>query len=316
MIILKGSVQSIINNKKTAIIIVAFLVAIVIAFILLVILNGRGSEGKDIEYTDYEVSKVHMEQSLTAAGKVTAGKTETLSLPRGKTIKALGVVKNEAVTEGQPIVYYSDGTHTDAPADGIIEKINAPDNGEIVSDSDTIKFSRTDELYLKMTIPESQINNVARNDEAVIIINAKPNKRYRGEIVEKTDTSSDWLKKMKENSPNNSNDQESEDEALSPDDEEGGDSESAFFSVNIRFTNDGSIRPGMSASCAITVSSRDNIVAVPIEAVEFEKGKAFVYVAKGNGMEQRFVETGISDPINVEILKGLEAGDIIKIIKR
>ena len=69
----------------------------------------------------------------------------------------------------------------------------------------------------------------------------------------------------------------------------------------------------MSASCLITISNRDDVLAVPIEAVSFdEDGNAFVIGAGDRDGEEIPIKIGSSDAMNVEIKDGLKKGDQIK----
>ena len=335
---IRGCIYNI-NNKKAAMIIAALVVAIVVAFVVFAAIKPSG-EGEGPEQVSATVDTVHMEQTLTAAGKVTTGKTQTVSLARGKTLSVVCVQKKEAVKQGQALVYYTDGTHTDAPVDCIITGVHVPNNRGTVGDSHAISFNNTDALYLKVTVPEDQINNIKKGDTAEIVINAKPHQKYYGEIIDKKDISTTLLAEKKQSaaeeesqkedenaeddsdaseeeldeSEDDEEELEEEDEGEGYDDEaEEGQEEGAYYAVNIRFVNDGTIRPGMSASCIITISSRDDVLAVPIEAVYFdEDGNPFVKKENGNGIEEVSVKIGASDAMNVEIKEGLKKGDTIK----
>jgi multidrug efflux pump subunit AcrA (membrane-fusion protein) len=43
--------------------------------------------------------------------------------------------------------------------------------------------------------------------------------------------------------------------------------------------------------------------------VKKEDGREFVYLAKNDKAEKRFIETGVVSGINVEVLEGLNPGD-------
>ena len=81
------------NNRKIAIIIAALVVAVIIAFIIFLAVKPSGSDNKEVTYATYKVDMVHMEQTLTAAGKVTTGEAENVDLIKGKTVKAVCVSK-------------------------------------------------------------------------------------------------------------------------------------------------------------------------------------------------------------------------------
>ncbi len=77
-------------------------------------------------------------------------------------------------------------------------------------------------------------------------------------------------------------------------------------------------RIGASASIFITVEKKDNAVSIPIDAFFMDKGQSYaaLLVAEYEGsdvykVEKREVTTGILDIETVEIISGLNSGDII-----
>ena len=67
----------------------------------------------------------------------------------------------------------------------------------------------------------------------------------------------------------------------------------------------------MSASCSINVRSADNVLSVPVAAIQSGEDGKYVTVKAGDAEEQRKVETGISDGQDVEITSGLNEGDTV-----
>jgi HlyD family secretion protein len=73
------------------------------------------------------------------------------------------------------------------------------------------------------------------------------------------------------------------------------------------------LRAGYSANADIILSKKDKVMAIPESALQFEKERAFVEVEKGDQVfEKRFVKTGLSDGINIEILDGIQKTDKLK----
>jgi Cu(I)/Ag(I) efflux system membrane fusion protein len=72
-------------------------------------------------------------------------------------------------------------------------------------------------------------------------------------------------------------------------------------------------KPGMQAQVLFTHSSR-NVVAIPIDAVIRDGKGTHVYIETGaNTFQPRMVKTGLEDFEQVEITKGLQAGDRIAV---
>lgn len=73
------------------------------------------------------------------------------------------------------------------------------------------------------------------------------------------------------------------------------------------------IRAGYSASADIVLERRDSVLAIPEALLRFEGDSAYVEVEQEDQIfQKRFVELGISDGINVEVLKGLSSKEDIK----
>ena len=73
------------------------------------------------------------------------------------------------------------------------------------------------------------------------------------------------------------------------------------------------IRSGYSANANIVLDRRDSVLTIPEGMLKFEKDSAYVEIEKGEQQfEKRYVKTGISDGINIEITEGLTKADKVK----
>ena len=73
------------------------------------------------------------------------------------------------------------------------------------------------------------------------------------------------------------------------------------------------IRAGYSANADIVLAKKDSVLAIPESLISFEKNKAFVEVEIAEQkFEKREIKTGLSDGINIEILKGITKEDKLK----
>jgi HlyD family secretion protein len=74
------------------------------------------------------------------------------------------------------------------------------------------------------------------------------------------------------------------------------------------------IRAGYSANADIVLARKDSVLAIREAVVQYEDGKPFVEVQTGDQQfEKRPVELGLSDGINVEVLKGVSREDALKV---
>lgn len=73
------------------------------------------------------------------------------------------------------------------------------------------------------------------------------------------------------------------------------------------------VRAGYSANADIVLDRRDSVLAVSEALLQFENDSAFVEIETDEQVfEKRYVTTGLSDGINIEILSGLTKDDKIK----
>jgi HlyD family secretion protein len=74
------------------------------------------------------------------------------------------------------------------------------------------------------------------------------------------------------------------------------------------------IRAGYSANADIVLDRRNQVLAIREGLLLFEGDSAYVEIETGpQQFEKRYIKTGLSDGINIEILSGLKANDKIKI---
>ena len=74
------------------------------------------------------------------------------------------------------------------------------------------------------------------------------------------------------------------------------------------------LRAGYSANADIILAKKEKVLAIPEAVLQFDKEKTFVEIeTTSNNFEKRFIKTGLSDGINIEVVEGLKKTDKIKI---
>lgn len=88
----------------------------------------------------------------------------------------------------------------------------------------------------------------------------------------------------------------------------------AKFKVRLEMDKTKEMKYGMSASASIQVSSKNDVLLIPMDALQTVDGKSVVYTSvdsSGNPSDSKEVKTGVSDGENVEITSGLSEGETI-----
>jgi HlyD family secretion protein len=80
----------------------------------------------------------------------------------------------------------------------------------------------------------------------------------------------------------------------------------------LQLQDDHRIRANYSANADIVLDRRDDVLAINEALLQFEDDKPYVEVRMAQGYEKRFVETGLSDGIWIEVVSGLSEDDEIK----
>jgi HlyD family secretion protein len=71
------------------------------------------------------------------------------------------------------------------------------------------------------------------------------------------------------------------------------------------------LTPGMSTRIDISLARRNNVLAIPLEAIRSARGQKVCYVAQGESLEERPVELGQETTALVEIKTGLAEGELV-----
>lgn len=166
-----------------------------------------------------------------------------------------------------------------SPINGIIVT-KSSNLGEIASPNVTLMtIADTATLKLKGTVSQELLPLLQIGQEIVVTIDIYPDKEVKGRI-----------------------------ESLGP----MAVSTGAIFPIEIAINNSGDINAGLSAHAAIDIAQNSGVV-VPAEAVIRNNGESYVFVIKENVASKRVVTTGIRNDKEVQILKGLDAGEQVAV---
>ena len=88
----------------------------------------------------------------------------------------------------------------------------------------------------------------------------------------------------------------------------------AKYTITITIPKDDKMKQGMNASATITIEDREDVLTLPMNALQEKGDRTFVYTEKdddGNLFGETEVTTGLSDGSTVEITDGLEEGTTV-----
>lgn len=89
---------------------------------------------------------------------------------------------------------------------------------------------------------------------------------------------------------------------------------SGKYVVAISLSKDENMKAGMNASATIVVEKKENVLTIPVNALQERRGSTFVYTKQesdGTLSGEVEITTGLSDGTTVEIVEGISEGDTI-----
>ena len=83
--------------------------------------------------------------------------------------------------------------------------------------------------------------------------------------------------------------------------------------AKVKLKEDLFIRSGYSANADIVLERRDSVLAVPESVIQFQNDTPYVEIEKTpEQFEKKFIKTGLSDGLNIEVISGLTENDKVK----
>ena len=146
-----------------------------------------------------------------------------------------------------------------------------------------MKMANMERLIFKGTVDEIDVGKLKEGMETMLKVGALPNDTVRG-VLRKISLKAE----KKENA--------------------------TVFPIEILIprANNSTLRAGYSANASIIIQRKDNVLTIPERVVTFRNDSAFVKLALANSKEEeRYIKTGLSDAINLEVISNLSEGDSV-----
>lgn len=165
---------------------------------------------------------------------------------------------------------------------GEVISVSADEGDELKSGDQVLEIVSYDSLEVPIVIDEYDMKKLQEGMEAIVTISST-GKRVNGAITElsKKATVSEGV---------------------------------SYFDGTISLESAEDINVGMSVEITVIISNVENVIAVPMEAIQYdEEYKTFVYL---KDMTKQYVEVGENNGILVEIKSGLSDDDIVMVASK
>lgn len=169
-----------------------------------------------------------------------------------------------------------------SPIEGIITRVDQPYAGVNITPAQAeVDVTDPTSIYLRTTADQQDVIYIDKGTPATIVFDAFPDTDVKGAVT------------FISYSPSK------------------GEEHSYTLKIALPENIVHKLRLGMSADATVTTQEKHNVIAVPIEALKEENGKAYVITKKNGKEDKTFVTTGLTTADEVEILKGLSPGMVI-----
>lgn len=243
----------------------------------------REIEAKKREISDLNDSLIAKRQELS---KLTGGKSDELrNLQNDLTQQSIELEKMKTKIESYEIRAAFDGTVRTVKMK-VGDMLNY--GGTTNTDEGVIYIENADRINIMVSLDQLDIVKVKVGQSASIRFSAFPDQVFSGAITEIANTPST------------------------------ADASSVSYVVTVSTARDNQpIYTGMSASVDIELSKKENIITIPLTAVNYnaDTQTPYVTIVQENGnTEKRTIEVGSPSKNKIEVLSGLKEGEQIKVI--
>ena len=173
-----------------------------------------------------------------------------------------------------------------APSDGIVTEVNISTDKVAKASSVLMTIAKSETLQVRMSISENLISSVETGQRVIITGNGFKGVEYGGQI-----------KKVQSSARSTAT---------------SGGEEVVVEAIAEIFNPDERIKPGFTAKVRIITDVGRSVITLPYEAVmQDSENQEFVYVVHEHWMHKRKVDTGRETDSGLEIISGVEAGDLV-----
>ena len=175
-----------------------------------------------------------------------------------------------------------------APSDGMVSYLNYREGDEINANDQSDQWSlqlmdmyNTDEMYIYTTVSDLDVLYISQDAPVIVTVDALPGETFEGKVL-RLDSYTDYRDGK------------------------------TVYNVQIKVEGREGLRPGMNTNCFVDSGESLDTLLVPIEALFEENGKQKVEILVGeNEVEIVEIEAGLMNDMYVEVLSGLEEGQLV-----
>jgi HlyD family secretion protein len=296
----------------------------IISIVVIVVLIGGGATAYGIFNSKKQEASVptmetqtavaelgNVEVSVSGTGSISTINEEIIMAEENNAVvEEVLVAVGDTVEEGDDLITFEDDDldPIEAPFSGEITTLNVEEEDTVSMGTELIEITDYNNLEMVVNVDELDISKVKVGQTAKIDVSALTDKEFTGTVT-----------------------------SVSKEANESESSSVAQYAVNVTINEPEGIKVGMTAEAVITTESKENVVTVPIEAVQTQGDQYYVQVPASEGATstteteqqeqtgsesgtdeqtnaapqgtQKTVEIGLQNEEVAEIISGLSEGE-------
>ena len=166
-----------------------------------------------------------------------------------------------------------------SPIDGKVVTVSVQAGDDVTANQNVMAISQVNPLTVVIPVDELDVPNVAVGQPATVDIDALPGQTFTGTV-----------QKIAQE----------------------GTVQQGITNYNVTIQLDSNVpRLGMSATANIAIAQKKNVLTVPVEAVKWNQGQAYVNQMQDGQVVQKRIKVGVQSDLYAEVVSGLEEGEAI-----
>ncbi|MFC0271064.1 efflux RND transporter periplasmic adaptor subunit [Metabacillus herbersteinensis] len=236
--------------------------------------------------------------TVNGTGSISSINKEIISSNDNATVEEVLIEEGDTVEEGDELITFEEDIDSiEAPFSGEVTTLSVEEDKSVAMGTEMVEVTNYNNLEMIVNVDELDISKVAVGQAAKIEVTALPDQEFTGTVT-----------------------------GVAKEANEESESSVSKYAVNVKIENPKGIKVGMTAEATITTESKENIVTVPIEAVQKEGNQYFVQVPVEENaaledetkadeendepqMTQKTVEVGLQNEDVAEVTNGLTEGE-------
>lgn len=294
----------------------------ILSLVVVVVIIGGGASAYGIYNSKTQEASTPVIQTQTAVAEVgnvdvtvsgtgsisTINEDIILAEENNAVVEEVLVAVGDTVEEGEDLITFEDDDldPIEAPFSGEVTTLNVKEEDTVSMGTELIEVTDYNHLEMVVNVDELDISKVKVGQTAKIDVSALPDTEFTGTVT---------------SVPKEANESES--------------SSVAQYAVNVKINEPKGMKVGMTAEAVITTESKQNVITVPIEAVQKQGDQYYVQASasteEGSTPEneqqsssdtktadiesaapqgtQKTVEVGLQNEEVAEIISGLSEGE-------